>query len=73
MPKSTMDPTSRGDMESELVRRWYAANRESAWARFWRREDCADEFILGFMNETRRVGGLSDAALFKEVGPGDGE
>lgn len=79
MPNSTMDPTSRGDMKADLMRRWYEANRESWWDRCSLSTNqqllsagCADDFALGIMNEAGRIASLSDAALSKEVG-GDGE
>ena len=46
-----MDPTSRGDMCAELMRRWYEDNRENWWDRLGRREECADNFAIGMMNE----------------------
>ena len=67
-----MDPTARGDMEVELLRRWYEANRESWWDRHGPNADRngvhADEFMLRFVSEVGRVVSLSDADLCKECG-----
>jgi len=45
-----MDPTSRGDIVAEKVRRWYEANRETWWGRHKPGADRyglhADEFML---------------------------
>lgn len=71
-----MGATSRGDLEAELVRRWYEKNRESWWDRNKpgiigagpdRAGTHADEFMLRFIGEVRRVGALSDKALYREV------
>ncbi|WFT94325.1 hypothetical protein QA633_39635 [Bradyrhizobium barranii] len=67
-----MDATSRGDLEADLVRRWYEKNRESWWDRNKpgiigadpdRDGSHADEFMLRFIGEVRRVGRLSDQEL----------
>lgn len=50
-----MDPTARGDCIADDVRHWYEANRETWWQRRKRRGDVADEFMLGLINEVRRV------------------
>lgn len=51
-----MDPTSRGDLIAEKVRRWYEANRETWWDRHRifapspdRDGTHADEFMLRFI------------------------
>lgn len=70
-----MDPTSRGDTETELCRIWYEANRESWWDRhrpqiFSYRNNSgvvADEWMIGFRNEVLRIGHLSDHELIKEM------
>lgn len=50
----TMDPTARGDMIAESMRRWYEANRETWWERHRpnadRRGAHADGFMLRFLN-----------------------
>lgn len=50
MDQPTIDPTSRGDLVAEKVRRWYEVNRESWWARHHPNADRkyrhADEFML---------------------------
>lgn len=62
-----MDPTSRGDMQADLLRRWYEANRETWWDRHRpgadRKGGHADEWAIGLMNEAYRIGNLSDANL----------
>jgi hypothetical protein len=75
-----MDPTARGDTECSLMRRWYEANRESWWARhrpqiFSYRDNSgvvADNFMIRLLREADRIGNLSDKALSKEYGGGDG-
>ena len=71
-----MDPTSRGDMVADLMRRWYEANRETWFERHGlfgtnrkHGSALADEFMLGLMNEAYRVGGLTDDQLYAEYGP----
>ena len=57
------DPTSRGDEISDYVRRWYEINRETWRDRHWTPFGCApdrsgvhaDEFMLSFIAEVRRV------------------
>lgn len=68
-----MDATSRGDIEAGLVREWYEKNRESWVARHSpfgagpdRDGSHADEFMLAFIGEVRRVGGMTDAQLMIE-------
>jgi hypothetical protein len=70
-----MDPTSRGDMCAELMRRWYEKNRESWWDRHKpgiigagpdRSGVHADEFMLRLLGEAYRIGKLSDAELDHE-------
>jgi hypothetical protein len=65
-----MDPTSRGDTETDLCRRWYEVNRESWWQRHRPNADRkgahADEWMIGFRNEVLRIGHLSDHELMKE-------
>ncbi|UQD96010.1 hypothetical protein [Bradyrhizobium japonicum] len=64
-----MDATSRGDLEADMVRRWYEKNRESWWDRTKpgiigagpdRDGAHADEFMLRFIGEVRRVGAVTD-------------
>lgn len=70
-----MEPTARGDLETELCRRWYEANREGWWDRHRpgadRRGGHADEWMIGFRNEVLRIGGLSDKELMKEFSSDD--
>ena len=66
-----IDPTARGDMKADLLRRWYEANRDGWWRRHFgmcppNRGDVADELMLGLMQEMRRIDALSDEALMKE-------
>lgn len=49
------EPTAQGDEIAAYVREWYERHRESAWRRWRRREDTADEFMLGLIAEVRRV------------------
>ena len=67
-----MDQTARGDMEADLMRYWYERNRETWWDRHRPNADRkgihADEFILGLMNEARRIVELSDDKLCNERG-----
>lgn len=56
------DPTARGDAVAEYVRIWYELHRETWWDRnsFSRNQELlragtADEFILSFLSEVRRV------------------
>ena len=53
------DPTSRGDEIADYVRQWYEINRETWWQHHRRRADdsrgIADEFMLSFIAEVRRV------------------
>jgi hypothetical protein len=63
----TIDPTSRGDIEASLLRRWYEKHREG----WWRRRSCywfyvADEFMLAFMDEAKRIEALDDLQLCLE-------
>ena len=62
-----MDPTSRGDMCADLMRRWYEDNRENWWDRLSRRKECADNFAIGMMNEAVRISKLSDKQIYKET------
>lgn len=61
------EPTSRGDDIAEYLRRWYELNRESWWDRHRAMADRngvhADEFMLSFINELRRI----DAACAKSM------
>lgn len=57
-----LDPTARGDMVAERLRRWYEAHRESWWDRHRfigaapdRAGVHADEFMLGFIIELGRI------------------
>jgi hypothetical protein len=59
-----LDPTTRGDVIAERLRHWYEANRETWWDRNrflpWRAAPDragvhADEFMLGLINELRRI------------------
>ncbi len=68
MAEHRMDPTSRGDMKAELLRRYYEANRENWWQRYWRRQECADEFMIGMMNEAGRITAMSDKELYDAYG-----
>ena len=65
-----MDPTSAGDMRADLMRRWYERNREGWFDRHRPSADRkgfhADEWMLGLMNEARRIDSLSDKELIKE-------
>lgn len=71
-PESRMDPTSRGDLEAVLMRRWYERNRESWWERRRPNGDLrgghADNFAIEMLGEAGRIGGLSDDQLCKEYG-----
>jgi hypothetical protein len=52
----SQDPTSRGDEVAEYVRDWYEANRETWWERRGKKwEYCADNFMLGLVNEVERI------------------
>lgn len=54
--KFSSDPTAQGDDIAKYVRRWYESNRETWRDRFWKRwRYCADEFMLGLINEVGRV------------------
>lgn len=55
----TMDPTSRGDMLAEEMRRWYEANRETWWVRHRPNADRRGAHVDGFM--LRLVGAVHDA------------
>ena len=66
-----IEPTARGDMKADLLRRWYEANRDGWWRRHFgicqpNRGDVADELMLVLMNETRRIDQLTDAELCAE-------
>ncbi len=72
-----MDPTSRGDIIASVVRDWYERNRETWWDRHcgssWpvgpgtdRSGAHADEFMLRFIGEVRRVSSLSDMELVRD-------
>lgn len=50
-----MEPTARGDAIAEELRVWYEVNRETWWRRLWRKPECADEFMLGLINELYRL------------------
>lgn len=59
-----LDPTARGDLIAEHVRRWYEANRESWWDRhrpgIWgsapdRSGAHADNFMLRLVNAVREA------------------
>lgn len=70
-PARFIDPTARGDMKASLLRRWYEAHRPSWWRRRFglcppNRNDVADEFMLGLLQEARRIDGLCDEALARE-------
>jgi hypothetical protein len=61
---SRMDPTARGDMIADKVRRWYEANRESWWDRHKpgiigaapdRSGAHSDEFMLRFINAVHQA------------------
>lgn len=60
------EPTARGDMIAWYVRQWYELHRETWWQRFWRREECADEFMLAFIGEVRRVEAAAAAERAKK-------
>jgi hypothetical protein len=53
------EPTADGDAVAEYVRRWYELHRESWWDRHRPMADRngihADEFMLAFLGEVRRV------------------
>ena len=58
------EPTARGDEVADFMRQWYEANRETWFDRhqlnpLGRATDRsgvhADEFMLGLMNEARRI------------------
>jgi hypothetical protein len=59
MMKFSQEPTARGDEIAAEVRTWYEANRESWWDRHRPGADRkgwhADEFMLSFVNEVRRL------------------
>ena len=70
-----MDPTSRGDMQADLLRRWYEKNRECWWERHKpgligagpdRSGRHADDFMLRLMGEAYRINKLSDVELSDE-------
>lgn len=68
-PQKWIDPTSRMDMEADLLRRWYEANRESFWDRRRKRwRYVADEFMLRFGGEAARIAALDDNDLAAEHG-----
>jgi hypothetical protein len=66
-----MDPTQRGDMKAELMRRWYEQNRETWAARHWinaeRKGGVADNFCIGMLNEASRILNLSDDDLWRDA------
>ena len=53
------DPTAQGDDIADYVRQWYEINRETWWQRrqdsVRRSAGVADEFMLSFIAEVRRV------------------
>jgi hypothetical protein len=49
------EPTAQADDIASYVRAWYEAHRETWWQRLRRREECADDFMLGLIEEVRRV------------------
>jgi hypothetical protein len=53
------EPTARGDEAAGYLRAWYEANRESWWDRHRANADRngahADEFMLRFLDEARRI------------------
>ncbi len=65
-----LEPTSRGDMKAVLLRRWYEQHRESFWERHRpnaeRKGSVADNFMLGLINEVRRINSLDDVELSNE-------
>jgi len=65
------EPTALGDEIADEVRRWYEANRETWWHRLWRRPECADEFILGLVNEVSRI--LKHASLKSQLAATEAE
>jgi hypothetical protein len=72
-----IDPTSRGDMVADLMRRWYEANRESWWDRHKpgiigagpdRSGRHADEFMLRLISEVLRLSIMSTDNIYKATG-----
>lgn len=59
------EPTDDGDKVAEYIRVWYEHHREGWWVRLWRRKDCADEFMLAFINEVGRVQAARRDAILK--------
>lgn len=68
--RTGLEPTARGDMRAELMRRWYEKNRESAWDRIRpgapRKSMVADNFMIGMLDEAKNILGLDDEALTRE-------
>jgi hypothetical protein len=48
------DPTSVADDIAAEMRRFYEANRETWWDRLWRKEECADNLMLGLLFTAQR-------------------
>jgi hypothetical protein len=67
-----MDPTSRGDMQVDLLRRWYERNRETWWDRHRpgadRKGAHADDWMCGLWNEAGRIGNMTDKELYDAYG-----
>lgn len=65
-----IEPTARGDVCAELMRRWYERNRESWWDRVRpggdRRGGHADNFAMSMLGEASRIGNLTDDELLRE-------
>ena len=65
------EPTALGDDIAEYVRAWYEANRETWWERRHdsaaRSRGVADEFMLSFIAEVRRVMEEADRQTGKAV------
>jgi hypothetical protein len=55
-----MDPTSRGDIVAEKVRRWYEANRETWWDRH--------KFFPFAMSDPDRTGTHADEFMLRLIG-----
>lgn len=56
------DATANFDEAGRCLRAWYEAHRETWWDRRRRREECADEFMLGLINEVQRILDAQSAA-----------
>lgn len=72
------EPTSWGDMVADLMRAYYDRNREGWWAWKTRREDIADNLMLGLLiiaerNVRARIEWEQGHAGSQARGPGQGD